>query len=489
MDLTQIAVFCFGALIYNFVLPARFRQWGLMLASILAIYWLQPNLAIPFLDFALPTFTITVTVIGWYLTRPESEPEEDAEKGKNSSRFDLNQITFGVVFAVVLGISATRYLAPEFRLTSRPPETWIVALVLIGLTVVIWGAVRATNQSKRWLPIGMLAIIVIFVVTKSEFLATELSRLLRASAGRDTSLASVVDIGWIGFSYVAFRVIHTLRDRQTGVLPDLDLREYLTYVIFFPSFTAGPIDRAERFIKDFRALPEIKGIDTERITIGVTRIAIGMFKKFVIADTIALFALDIASANQAVSTPALWLLLYGYASRLFFDFSGYSDIAIGVGILFGVQLPENFNRPYLKNNIQAFWQSWHMSLSNWVRFYIFSPLSRNLLRRKPKPKTWQIMLICHMSTMIVIGLWHGITIPFFIWGAWHGLGLFIHKMWTDRTRKWYISLKDKPQTKQAWTVAGWFLTFHFVVLGWVWFALPDINTALSVFVRLFGINL
>ena len=91
--------------------------------------------------------------------------------------------------------------------------------------------------------------------------------------------------------------------------------------------------------------------------------------------------------------------------------------------------------------------------------------------------------------MIVIGLWHGITIPFFIWGAWHGLGLFTHKMWTDRTRKWYISLKEKPQTKQAWTVAGWFLTFHFVVLGWVWFALPDINTALSVFVRLFGITL
>ena len=111
----------------------------------------------------------------------------------------------------------------------------------------------------------MLAIIVIFIVTKSEFLATELSRLLRASAGRDTSLASVIDIGWLGFSYVAFRVIHTLRDRQTGYCPDLDLREYLTYVIFFPSFTAGPIDRAERFIKDFRALPEIKGIDSERI--------------------------------------------------------------------------------------------------------------------------------------------------------------------------------------------------------------------------------
>ena len=488
MDLMQIAVFCLGALVYNFVLPARFRQWGLMFASILAIYWLQPNLAIPFLDFALPTVTIAITVIGWYLTRPQAESEE-AEKAQPSPLSRANLITFGVTVAIVLGVSATRYLATDFRLTSRPPDTWLVAIILGVLAVVTWGAVKATGQSKRWLPIGMIAIIVIFVVTKSEFLATELSRFLRGTAGRDTSLASAIDIGWLGFSYVAFRIIHTLRDRQTGTLPDLDLREYLTYVIFFPSFTAGPIDRAERFIKDFRALPDIKGIDSERIITGSTRIAVGMFKKFVIADTIAIFALDITSADQAISTPALWILLYGYAFRLFFDFSGYSDIAIGVGILFGIQLPENFNRPYLKNNIQAFWQSWHMSLSNWVRFYIFSPLSRNLLRRKPKPPTWLIMFICHMSTMIVIGLWHGITIPFFIWGAWHGLGLFTHKMWTDRTRKWYMSLKDKPRTKQAWTIVGVVLTFHFVVLGWVWFALPDINTALSVFVRLFGVTL
>jgi len=488
MDLTQIAVFCFGALAYNFILPARFRQWGLMIASILAIYWLQPNLSIPFLDFALPTITIVITVMGWYLTRPLASTDDNEKTGISPlSRPDL--ITLGIVTAAVLAVSTTRYLAPELRLTSRPPDIWIVAIVLGMLAIVTWGAIRATGQHSRWLPIGMLAIILIFIVTKSDGLATELSRFLRSTAGRDTSLASAIDVGWLGFSYIAFRIIHTLRDRQMSVLPDLDLREYLTYVIFFPSFTAGPIDRAERFIKDFRALPDIKGIDSERIIIGSTRIAVGMFKKFVIADTLAIVALNATSADQAVSTPALWILLYGYAFRLFFDFSGYTDIAIGVGMLFGIQLPENFNRPYLKNNVQAFWQSWHMSLSNWVRFYIFSPLSRNLLRHKPKPPIWLIMLICHMSTMIVIGLWHGITIPFFIWGAWHGIGLFTHKMWTDRTRKWYISLKDKPQTKQAWTIVGTILTFHFVVVGWVWFALPDINTAFSVFIRLFGISI
>lgn len=481
MDLMQIAIFCFGALIYNFILPARWRAWGLMIASLLAMYWLQPKLAIPYLDYALPTVTIVITVIGWYLTRSAPESEDSVSILSSEDRR-----SFVLVTMLVLAVAGTRYLAPELRLTGRPPELWIVALVLAVVALVVWGALRVTGHNRRWLPAGMLAIIVIFVFTKNETLATWVSSVLRGATGRDVSLASPIDIGWLGFSYVAFRVIHTLRDRQMAVLPDLSLREYLTYVIFFPSFTAGPIDRAERFIKDFRALPDIAGVDSHRIVIGATRIAVGMVKKFVIADTIALFALNATNANQAVSAPALWILLYSYAFRLFFDFSGYSDIAIGVGILFGVWLPENFDRPYLKNNIQSFWQSWHISLSNWVRFYIFSPLSRNLLRRKPKPPTWLIMFICHLSTMIVIGLWHGISIPFVVWGTWHGLGLFIHKLWTDRTRIWYMSLKDKPRTKQAWTIAGVILTFHFVVLGWVWFALPDIGIALSTFTRLFG---
>jgi len=271
-------------------------------------------------------------------------------------------------------------------------------------------------------------------------------------------------------------------------LPDLSLRDYLTYIIFFPAYTAGPIDRAERFIEDFHKLGDIHGLDVNRLTEGGTRITVGLFKKFIIADSLALFSLDAEKAAQVDSVWGLWLLLYAYAFRLFFDFSGYSDIAIGIGILFGIKLPENFDRPYLKNNIAGFWQSWHMTLSNWVRFYVYSPLSRTLLRRKPKPSTEMIMFICHMSTMIVIGLWHGVTLPFFVWGAWHGLGLFVHQIWSRKTGKWYRGLKDKPQQRQAWIITGILLTFHFVLLGWVWFALPDMSTAVTVFGRLFGLG-
>jgi len=485
MDLMQIGVFLVAAALYVLVLPGRFRAWGLLIGSLLAMYWLQPTLPIRQLDFALPSATIFISIAGWYLTRGRAA---ESDQPKAPTRQDA--ITLLISVGVILLLTLPRYfdLPDVLELTSRPPDTWFVAIWLLlagGIGYTLWRLLKAGNRA---LSLALIAIIAVFIVIKTEALAQWLAVLLRGQVGQNTDLASALDIEWLGFSYVAFRLIHTLRDRQSGRLPDLSLRDYLTYIIFFPAFTAGPIDRAERFIEDFHQLAEMRGLDPQRITEGGTRIAVGLFKKFIIADSLALISLDSIRAAQAESVGALWLLLYAYAFRLFFDFSGYSDIAIGIGILFGIKLPENFDRPYLKNNIAAFWQSWHMTLSNWVRFYVYSPLSRVLLRRKPKPSTEMIMFICHMSTMIVIGLWHGVTFPFFIWGAWHGVGLFAHQIWSRQTGKWYRGLNEKPGQKRAWTIAGVLLTFHFVLLGWVWFALPDIETAATVFVRLFGIG-
>jgi alginate O-acetyltransferase complex protein AlgI len=483
MTLTHIAVFSVAAILYSLFLPSRWRGWALMIGSVIAIYWLQPNLVIRRLDFVLPTTTLVITVIGWLITQ---QPSDNEEENRKFGLLREDWLTLGVTITLVLALTGTRYLAPELRLTSRPPDivsVIITLLFVIGITATLW---RLLRNWQSLFSLSMLLVVLIFVIIKAEPLAAWLSGVLRTQAGQDASLASALDIEWLGFSYIAFRLIHTLRDRQTGKLPALTLREYLTYVVFFPAVTAGPIDRAERFITDFQGLSELVGTHAPRFVEGFSRITVGLFKKFVIADSLAVISLNATNATQATSAFDLWLLLYVYAFRLFLDFSGYSDIAIGIGILFGIKLPENFNRPYLKNNIGAFWQSWHMTLSNWVRFYVFSPLSRNLLRRKNKPSNQVIQFTCHMSTMVIIGLWHGVAWTFVIWGVWHGLGLFAHKLWTDRTRKWYISLKDKPRTKQLWTVAGVLITFHFVVLGWVWFALPDFETALSVFVRLFG---
>ncbi|MEP7294308.1 MAG: hypothetical protein ABI835_21140, partial [Chloroflexota bacterium] len=350
-DLATIALFIIGALLYAAFLPKRWRGWALLIGSVVLIYRLQRPLPIRFSDFLLPTTTLILTVACWWFTRDASV---------DSVRED--RMTFGVIAALVLLLSLMRFIDAGYRLTaSRPPDPLLVVVSLALITAIILGAslliqrmTTPDNQprvQKRTLTVLMGIIIVLFVLLKSAPLATEVSRFWRGQTGQDTTLATFVDLNWLGFSYVAFRLIHTLRDRQSGLLPALTLREYVTYVIFAPAYTAGPIDRAERFAEDFRVLPEKVGLDGTRFSEGFTRIAIGAFKKFVIADSLAMgMALNPTNAAQTQTALGMWLLLYGYALRLYFDFGGYSDIAIGIGILLGIKLPENFNRPYLRSN-------------------------------------------------------------------------------------------------------------------------------------------
>jgi alginate O-acetyltransferase complex protein AlgI len=484
-DLITILIFCAGALLYLTALPAQLRQWALLAGSVLAAYWLQPRIVrVPYVDFILPTAMIILALVVWWFTLPRDDKSQLAQILARE-----NLLALSLILLIILGVAATRYLDAAYRLTSRPPDLLHVAIVLTGVALFVSGlSILMRVVSQRRILTGLILLIVsLFVVLKTEALAIEAARFWRGQTARDTSLASVNDIAWLGFSYLAFRLIHVLRDRQTGKLPALTLREFMTYAIFFPAYTAGPIDRAERFSTDYRNLPSLFGLDPSRLTQGLTRIAIGIFKKFVIADTLALgLSLNATNALQADSMAGLWLLLYGYALRLFFDFSGYSDIAIGIALLFGIKLPENFDRPYQRTNITAFWQSWHITLSNWARFYVFSPLSRFLLTRQPKPSSTAVVLSTQLATMIVIGLWHGVSWNFLIWGLWHGTGLFVHKQWSDRTRVWYRGLNEQPGRKRIWIVVAWFITFHFVVIGWVWFALPNMETSLDVLRGLFG---
>jgi len=485
LDLASLFIFVIAAGLYAALLSARWRVWALLIGSVLAIYWLQPPLPPRFADFVLPTATLALTVLSWLLTRPP-----DAESRQATWRED--RLTAVILFVLVVALAFNRYLDAAYRLTaSRPPAPlWTaVTLLLLALLFLLIARFAARADQRRVLTGGIVFIVVIFVVLKTDALATAVANVWRSLTGQNPTLTAPSDLLWLGFSYVAFRLIHTLRDRQTGLLPALSLREYVTYVIFAPAYIAGPIDRAERFVQDLRALPQMVGLDAARFGEGGWRIALGLFKKFVIADSLAQgMSLTAVNAAQTTSTLALWVLLYGYALRIYFDFAGYTDIAIGLGLLFGIRLPENFNRPYLKTNITTFWQSWHMTLSNWARFYVFTPLSRALLRRKPRPSPTLIVFVAQLATMITIGLWHGITWTFFIWGVWHGVGLFLHKQWSDRTRKWYRGLADKPAQKRAWTLFSWFITFQFVVLGWVWFLLPDVGLALEIFGKLFGVG-
>lgn len=475
MGLTEIAILLIAAFAYILIVPGRWRGWVLLVGSIVGMYWLFPAQNIRWLEYGLVTATLVITIVSWFITRPTTKR---GRKFSNEDRFVLVMMAL-----IALGFTFARETDLLDGLISRPPPLPSVAMTLlvVGLGVVLMLRLPPRLQ----MTFGLLAIIGLFVVIRLPFLTTAAAAFLRQNAGQDASLASPIDIGWLGFSYVAFRLIHTIRDRQMGLLPALSLREYLTYVLFLPAYVSGPIDRAERFLEDERALADVYLQDPHRITVGLSRIGVGLFKKFIIADSLAIISLSGPLAEQATGAGALWLMLYAYAFRLFLDFSGYTDIAIGLGVLFGIELPENFSRPYLKQSIAAFWQSWHMTLSNWAKSYVYSPLSRSLIKQK-RFSNDVIVLLANLATMAVIGLWHGMTLPFLVWGLWHGLGLTVHKLWSDRTRRWYRGLKDTPNKQLAWQIAGVLLTFHFVLLGWVWFALPDVQTALDTFVRLLG---
>ena len=472
MTLTHILIFAAAALLYMIVLPSSWRKWALFAGSIIAIYWLQPAIIIRKIDFILPTATLALVALAWLVTRA---PEQ---------RWTREDTVAAVLMALlVIGMSLNRFIQDAYQITPSVPPDTLTVLIAVGGVIVFLAALYRLPQRPLTL-IVMLLIVVLFVILKTASLADEAKRLLLDWQGQSHDLLPRANLEWLGFSYVAFRLLHTLRDRQSGKLPALTLREYVTYVIFFPSFTAGPIDRAQRFQTDLQDLP---GPEPSRLVQGSMRIAVGIGKKFVIADSLAYMALNATKAGQAESTLGLWVLLYTYTFQIYFDFSGYTDIAIGVGQLFGIKLPENFNQPYLKRNITLFWQSWHMTLSQWVRDYVFLPLTRFLLKRKRKPSQTLLALIGQVTTMLVIGLWHGVTWGFIAWGLWHGVGLFIHKVYSDRTRMVYLRLRERPRVGQVIGIIGTVITFNFVALGWVWFALPKIGTSWDVFLRLFGI--
>lgn len=470
MTLTHIAIF--GALTFLAAfLSDRLRGFFLFTLSVLAVYALQPALPIRYLDFWLPTAALGLTFVFWISLTPRE------------SRFTRgNLLSAAWMGLLILTLALTRFLpsAPSPLTPSVPPRLELVfaALLVVAALAALTGRVRF-----GWVhAVGLTALVVLLAVLKSPEASLWAAKTLRLANGQSAETASSFDIRWLGFSYIAFRIIHTLRERRMGTLPEVSLREYATYIFFYPALTAGPIDRLERFVKDLRA--PFKPADEDWIVV-VQRVGLGLFKKFVLADSLALMALSAQNAAQVRSTGWAWILLYAYAFQIFLDFSGYTDIAIGLARMVGIRLPENFNAPYLRANLTQFWNNWHMTLTMWFRAYFFNPLTRFLrMRRLP---VWLVIFVTQFSTMVLIGAWHGLTVNFLVWGLWQGLGLFVHNRWSDALRARFAEWASTPLRQNVLNVSGVFLTFHFVALGWVWFALPTPALAVQFFGRLLGI--
>ncbi len=460
-------------LIGRFTRTAPARRPLMLLFSVGIIFWLQPALPIRGLDFWLPVATLILVLVSWGVT---ATPEE------RGVRKNLRPLLIVAGTILVLGLtrlfSATAFITP-----SRPPQVWLVALI-VAIFCLIYLLTAGIKTPRKWVfALGTLGLIMLLVILKFPWLTLQFSQLFRSLSGQSPDLASALDIRWLGFSYVAFRLIHTLRDRQTGRLPGVSLEEYFIYILFFPAFSAGPIDRLERFLKDLR---NPVSPPAEQLGEAGRRLVIGVGKKFILADLLAMVALNGSNAAQVAAAGWMWVLLYAYAFQILFDFSGYTDIAIGIGGIMGIRLPENFNQPYLKPSLTQFWNNWHMTLTQWFRAYFFNPLTRAMRSAQKPAPAWLVILVTQVSTMVLIGLWHGITLNFVAWGLWHGAGMFINNRWSDWTRPMAARIQEHPRLNLAARLFSTILTFHYVALGWVWFALPSLNLSLQTFSRLFG---
>lgn len=278
----------------------------------------------------------------------------------------------------------------------------------------------------------------------------------------------------IGISFFIFQSLSYVIDVYRGTLQPLHrLIDYTFYVSFFPQLVAGPIVRAKDFIPQIHQSPTLtKEIWGEAFTL----IVLGLFKKCIISDYISINFVDrVFDAPTLYSGVENLFAVYGYAVQIYCDFSGYSDMAIGIALLFGYRFCINFDLPYRSASITEFWKRWHISLSTWLKDYLYISMGGN---RKGKIRTYSNLMV----TMLLGGLWHGASLRFIFWGALHGFYLVVHKCLMHV----FPSLKANGTEMPIWQrTIGTILTFHLICLGWIFFRAESMENGTAVLSQIF----
>jgi D-alanyl-lipoteichoic acid acyltransferase DltB (MBOAT superfamily) len=335
---------------------------------------------------------------------------------------------------------------------------------------------RTLHSRRIWLALGAglnLAAIGYFKYTG--FLMRSAATLLE----RDWSIPDIVLP--LGISFFTFQQIAFLVDAYRGEVRDLDLTRYGLFVLFFPQLIAGPIVHPAHVLPQFARAPRRMRLSADKLAIGVTIFVIGLFKKVMVADRIAVYAtpvFDAADAGSALTFLEAWGGALAYTFQLYFDFSGYSDMAIGLGHLFGIRLPQNFNSPYRVASIIEFWRCWHMTLSRFLQQYLYIALGGN---RRGSARRYANLMI----TMLLGGLWHGAGWNFVLWGGLHGLYLVVNHLW----RALWGERQSTPwRERRLLRVFPWALTFVCVVFAWVLFRAQTLDGALLILRTMLGVD-
>jgi alginate O-acetyltransferase complex protein AlgI len=391
-------------------------------------------------------------------------------------------LVFAVYWAVQPRIRTWVLLAASLTFYAWAFPAYALLLLVMALASFAVGNKMASSPNRALL-LGwsVSAVIAVLAVFKYSRMAVSTGSAFLSHFG----IPAVTLPGFVaplGISYATFGIINYLVETYRGTVPQVKPAEFALYVFFFPTITSGPIKRYKQFAEDLAV--DRRWPDSSDLSSGLGRVAVGVFKKVAIAGLLAGLAAPLTSNPGKQQPLALLLAVYAYTFMIYFDFSGYSDMAIGISKLFGYSIIENFDHPYWRTNLRQFWRSWHISLTSLIMEYVYFPLGGS---RKGKIRTALNTIVA----FLVSGLWHGAAWHFMIWGGVHGVGLVIVRLWGSMmaAASERFPRLGRAQAHPAGVVlgraAGWVLTFNFVAFSWVLFA-ARAGQAVIVYERIFS---
>ncbi|WP_320674924.1 MBOAT family O-acyltransferase [Prochlorococcus sp. MIT 1341] len=350
----------------------------------------------------------------------------------------------------------------------KPALIWI-PFCLIAIAYAGYNAIQVTaptNKKKLLFLVIALLCLPLLVYKYSNFILLEIISPLLGTDIQTNPYPIPLGISFITFTLIAF-VVDSYNNR---IKYKVSLTTFASYILFFPQLIAGPILRSDQLIPQLIRNSKAR-LTSRRFQSSLGIFTLGFIKKLVFADQIAIYVDKIYSATSIPSFQDTLLCIYGFSVQIYCDFSGYIDMAVGVSLLLGVKLPVNFKKPYISYDLADFWRRWHITLSNWLRDYIYIPLGGNRVTNIIQSRNL-------LFTMIVGGIWHGANWTFLLWGIFHGLGLTItHLLKIFSLKSFRIS-----------TPLRIFLTFHIVSFSWVLFRSTSIHNAINIYSGLFTIS-
>lgn len=395
-------------------------------------------------------------------------------------------VEYALFFLAVLAIAWSLYRFPEIHKSFLLLASyifygfwnWTYIPLLFGISLFSGLVAQCIQRSqtagarKRWLVAGVAVCLATLGYYKyTSFLTIALLQVW-GRFGPPPRITVYSPVLPLGISFFVFHAISLLADCYRGKVKEpVRLGDALLYVAFFPQLIAGPILRASRFLPQLAVRRNPNSIRVNRAFLLIVG---GLFKKVILSNMLATRLVEpVFSAPQQFGAWDTLLGVYGYAAQIYCDFSGYTDIAIGCALLLGYRFARNFHAPYTATNPQDFWRRWHISLSSWLRDYLYFPLGGS---RKGKLRTYLNLMI----TMLLGGLWHGAAWTFVAWGGLHGSYLMIHRLWSRIG--WRPLVRWRQST--AWRWVARVLLFHAVCAGWIFFRSSSFEIAFTVFERL-----